>query len=169
MSDRTRSGVDEGPVTAYVVVHPDEFALACSKVITDPKGYITLLKRKIKSQLFREMAVIILGLQQNDTELPDFLREFSDRVDFVPCFSGDNVNAQSERLRAILVKFRYLRQVIFTGGWKNACLKHTLNNTAVFDGRIKSIDDFVEPMEGIITYGKRRRRVVVAIDHECLF
>lgn len=155
--------------TAYVIVHPDEFALKNSRIIKNVELYKIKLKRQISAVLQRGGTVFILNLAQNNTLPPDFLQEFMLKVIIIPSLKRDSVNAQSTRLREQLIKRPWIKNIIMTGGWRDACFKHTLNNTFYNMDRVRTVDSTVSPFSGTIVFGNKTRDVLIEIDYEYIF
>lgn len=62
--------------TAYVIVHPDDFALIIGKMSFTPDEYKSNLKFKVRKLINNKMKIIVLNLVRNKYDLPDFLNEF---------------------------------------------------------------------------------------------
>ncbi|MGA0886828.1 MAG: hypothetical protein ACO3S0_02775, partial [bacterium] len=124
-------GLVSGPQIAYVVVHADEYAIQASRLVKNSQDFQISLRQHLQKLLQEQVNVILLNLQKTEQQPPKFLRSLGDQVTVIPSLEQDSINAQSERLSEYLVRQRGLKQLVFTGGWKNACLKHTLRRTVM--------------------------------------
>ena len=158
--------------TAYVIVHPDDFALSLKKTAKqDTTKYKFLLKQRVRKLLNSRVSVYLLNLDLDSLDPPAFLSEFQGEKRFyiIPTLKKDSVDSQANRLKFELSKFIGLKKIIFTGGWRNACLKHTLNNTITGIQRISFIEKIDKPFKAQLHYKKSKMDVIVMCDHEFIF
>jgi hypothetical protein len=173
MYTSTASSFDlvSGPQIAYVVVHADEYAIQASRLVKNSQDFQKSLQQHLQKLLQEQVNVILLNLQKTEQQPPKFLRSLEDQVTVIPSLDQDSINAQSERLSEYLVRQRGLKQLVFTGGWKNACLKHTLRRTVITKDpfELGIMDDIHHPVSGVVEYGKQRLEVMVTVDHDFVF
>ena len=164
-------GLVSGPQIAYVVVHADEYAIQASRLVKNSQDFQISLRQHLQKLLQEQVNVILLNLQKTEQQPPKFLRSLGDQVTVIPSLEQDSINAQSERLSEYLVRQRGLKQLVFTGGWKNACLKHTLRRTVITKDpfELGIMDDIHHPVSGVVEYGKQRLEVMVTVDHNFVF
>ncbi|MGA1491102.1 MAG: hypothetical protein ACO39B_04335 [bacterium] len=164
-------GLVSGPQIAYVVVHADEYAIQASRLVKNSQDFQISLRQHLQKLLQEQVNVILLNLQKTEQQPPKFLRSLGDQVTVIPSLEQDSINAQSERLSEYLVRQRGLKQLVFTGGWKNACLKHTLRRTVITKDpfELGIMDDIHHPVSGVVEYGKQRLEVMVTVDHDFVF
>ncbi len=173
MYTSTASSFDlvSGPQIAYVVVHADEYAIQASRLVKNSQDFQISLRQHLQKLLQEQVNVILLNLQKTEQQPPKFLRSLGSQVTVIPSLEQDSINAQSERLSEYLVRQRGLKQLVFTGGWKNACLKHTLRRTVITKDpfELGIMDDIHHPVSGVVEYGKQRLEVMVTVDHDFVF
>ena len=173
MYTSTASSFDlvSGPQIAYVVVHADEYAIQASRLVKNSQDFQKSLQQHLQKLLQEQVNVILLNLQKTEQQPPKFLRSLEDQVTVIPSLDQDSINAQSERLSEYLVRQRGLKQLVFTGGWKNACLKHTLRRTVMTKDpfELGIMDEIHHPVSGVVEYGKQRLEVMVEVDHDFVF
>jgi len=173
MYTSTASSFDlvSGPQIAYVVVHADEYAIQASRLVKNSQDFQKSLQQHLQKLLQEQVNVILLNLQKTEQQPPKFLRSLEDQVTVIPSLDQDSINAQSERLSEYLVRQRGLKQLVFTGGWKNACLKHTLRRTVMTKDpfELGIMDEIYHPVSGVVEYGKQRLEVMVTVDHDFVF
>jgi len=173
MYTSTASSFDlvSGPQIAYVVVHADEYAIQASRLVKNSQDFQKSLQQHLQKLLQEQVNVILLNLQKTEQQPPKFLRSLEDQVTVIPSLDQDSINAQSERLSEYLVRQRGLKQLVFTGGWKNACLKHTLRRTVMTKDpfELGIMDEIYHPVSGVVEYGKQRLEVLVTVDHDFVF
>lgn len=173
MYTSTASSFDlvSGPQIAYVVVHADEYAIQASRLVKNSQDFQISLRQHLQKLLQEQVNVILLNLQKTEQQPPKFLRSLGDQVTVIPSLEQDSINAQSERLSEYLVRQRGLKQLVFTGGWKNACLKHTLRRTVITKDpfELGIMDEIHHPVSGVVEYGKQRLEVMVTVDHDFVF
>lgn len=164
-------GLVSGPQIAYVVVHADEYAIQASRLVKNSQDFQISLRQHLQKLLQEQVNVILLNLQKTEQQPPKFLRSLGDQVTVIPSLEQDSINAQSERLSEYLVRQRGLKQLVFTGGWKNACLKHTLRRTVMTKDpfELGIMDEIHRPVSGVVEYGKQRLEVMVTVDHDFVF
>ncbi|MFZ9008190.1 MAG: hypothetical protein ACO211_06905 [bacterium] len=164
-------GLVSGPQIAYVVVHADEYAIQASRLVKNSQDFQISLRQHLQKLLQEQVNVILLNLQKTEQQPPKFLRSLGDQVTVIPSLEQDSINAQSERLSEYLVRQRGLKQLVFTGGWKNACLKHTLRRTVMTKDpfELGIMDEIYHPVSGVVEYGKQRLEVMVTVDHDFVF
>jgi hypothetical protein len=164
-------GLVSGPQIAYVVVHADEYAIQASRLVKNSQDFQISLRQHLQKLLQEQVNVILLNLQKTEQQPPKFLRSLGDQVTVIPSLEQDSINAQSERLSEYLVQQRDLKQLVFTGGWKNACLKHTLRRTVITKDpfELGIMDEIHHPVSGVVEYGKQRLEVMVTVDHDFVF
>ena len=164
-------GLVSGPQIAYVVVHADEYAIQASRLVKNSQDFQISLRQHLQKLLQEQVNVILLNLQKTEQQPPKFLRSLGDQVTVIPSLEQDSINAQSERLSEYLVRQRGLKQLVFTGGWKNACLKHTLRRTVMTKDpfELGIMDEIYHPVSGVVEYGKQRLEVMVTVDHNFVF
>ncbi|NBV43511.1 MAG: hypothetical protein EBR97_00860 [Firmicutes bacterium] len=164
-------GLVSGPQIAYVVVHADEYAIQASRLVKNSQDFQKSLQQHLQKLLQEQVNVILLNLQKTEQQPPKFLRSLGDQVTVIPSLEQDSINAQSERLSEYLVRQRGLKQLVFTGGWKNACLKHTLRRTVMTKDpfELGIMDEIYHPVSGVVEYGKQRLEVMVTVDHDFVF
>jgi len=164
-------GLVSGPQIAYVVVHADEYAIQASRLVKNSQDFQISLRQHLQKLLQEQVNVILLNLQKTEQQPPKFLRSLEDQVTVIPSLDQDSINAQSERLSEYLVRQRGLKQLVFTGGWKNACLKHTLRRTVMTKDpfELGIMDEIYHPVSGVVEYGKQRLEVMVTVDHDFVF
>jgi hypothetical protein len=164
-------GLVSGPQIAYVVVHADEYAIQASRLVKNSQDFQKSLQQHLQKLLQEQVNVILLNLQKTEQQPPKFLRSLGDQVTVIPSLEQDSINAQSERLSEYLVRQRGLKQLVFTGGWKNACLKHTLRRTVITKDpfELGIMDEIHHPVSGVVEYGKQRLEVMVTVDHNFVF
>ena len=173
MYTSTASSFDlvSGPQIAYVVVHADEYAIQASRLVKNSQDFQKSLQQHLQKLLQEQVNVILLNLQKTEQQPPKFLRSLEDQVTVIPSLDQDSINAQSERLSEYLVRQRGLKQLVFTGGWKNACLKHTLRRTVMTKDpfELGIMDEIHHPVSGVVESGKQRLEVMVTVDHDFVF
>ena len=173
MYTSTASSFDlvSGPQIAYVVVHADEYAIQASRLVKNSQDFQKSLQQHLQKLLQEQVNVILLNLQKTEQQPPEFLRSLGSQVTVIPSLEQDSINAQSERLSEYLVRQRGLKQLVFTGGWKNACLKHTLRRTVITKDpfELGIMDKIHHPVSGVVEYGKQRLEVMVEVDHDFVF
>ena len=164
-------GLVSGPQIAYVVVHADEYAIQASRLVKNSQDFQISLRQHLQKLLQEQVNVILLNLQKTEQQPPKFLRSLGSQVTVIPSLEQDSINAQSERLSEYLVRQRGLKQLVFTGGWKNACLKHTLRRTVMTKDpfELGIMDEIYHPVSGVVEYGKQRLEVMVTVDHDFVF
>ena len=164
-------GLVSGPQIAYVVVHADEYAIQASRLVKNSQDFQKSLQQHLQKLLQEQVNVILLNLQKTEQQPPKFLRSLEDQVTVIPSLDQDSINAQSERLSEYLVRQRGLKQLVFTGGWKNACLKHTLRRTVITKDpfELGIMDEIHRPVSGVVEYSKQRLEVMVTVDHDFVF
>ncbi len=164
-------GLVSGPQIAYVVVHADEYAIQASRLVKNSQDFQKSLQQHLQKLLQEQVNVILLNLQKTEQQPPKFLRSLGSQVTVIPSLEQDSINAQSERLSEYLVWQRGLKQLVFTGGWKNACLKHTLRRTVMTKDpfELGIMDEIHHPVSGVVEYGKQRLEVMVTVDHDFVF
>ena len=164
-------GLVSGPQIAYVVVHADEYAIQASRLVKNSQDFQKSLRQHLQKLLQEQVNVILLNLQKTEQQPPKFLRSLGDQVTVIPSLEQDSINAQSERLCEYLVRQRGLKQLVFTGGWKNACLKHTLRRTVITKDpfELGIMDEIHRPVRGVVEYSKQRLEVMVTVDHDFVF
>ena len=173
MYTSTASSFDlvSGSQIAYVVVHADEYAIQASRLVKNSQDFQISLRQHLQKLLQEQVNVILLNLQKTEQQPPEFLRSLGSQVTVIPSLEQDSINAQSERLSEYLVRQRGLKQLVFTGGWKNACLKHTLRRTVITKDpfELGIMDEIHHPVSGVVEYGKQRLEVMVTVDHDFVF
>lgn len=156
---------------AYVVVHADEYAIRVSRLVEHPPDFQERLCHHLLWLVSQRAHVFLLNLNKNELHPPSFLQPLNGRVVVVPSLDQDQVNDQAQRLREQLVRYPKIQNVVFTGGWKNACLKHTLNQTIRPKGteRVRMVDDIDQPFPGVVEWEGQRLEVMVMMDHQFVF
>ena len=164
-------GLVSGSQIAYAVVHADEYAIQASRLVKNSQDFQKSLQQHLQKLLQEQVNVILLNLQKTEQQPPKFLRSLGSQVTVIPSLEQDSVNAQAERLSEYLVRQRGLKQLVFTGGWKNACLKHTLRRTVMTKDpfELGIMDEIHRPVSGVVEYSKQRLEVMVTVDHDFVF
>jgi hypothetical protein len=160
------------PHTAYVIVHPDEYAIGVSPITgQNVDSYMIRLKGRIRILLKEHVTVYLLNLDVETIDPPSYLIEFRQHNNFhvIPVFKNDAIDAQAIRLRKALMAFTGLEQIVFTGGWQNACLKYTLNHTLSGIPRIRFVDRIDCPLTAQVCFESKTVNVIVRMDHEFIF
>jgi len=155
--------------TAYIIVHPDNYAINMSKIIKSADQYKINLIKKIQHLLNNNTLVIVLNLEKNCYNLPDFLKKYQEKVFLIPSLNGDTISTQSDKLKKFLYNIKSIKNIIFTGGWKNACLKHTISKTIVWPSKIQTIDCIDQPIKVKINLESKNKYVLFKLDHEFIF
>ncbi len=158
--------------TAYVIVHPDEYAIQVSMATKDAvEGYKNRLKQRIRLLLNDNVSIYLLNLAVGILTPPPYLDGFQRERRFyvIPAIKDDPMDAQSTRLRRALAEFEGLRRVVFTGGWRNACLKHTLNHTLAGIPRIRFVEKVTAPLDAQVCFENRSFDITAEIDHAFVF
>ncbi len=159
--------------TAYVIVHPDEYAIQVSMETKQAvEGYKNRLKQRIRLLLNDNVSIYLLNLATDTlAQPPPYLDGFQRERRFyvIPAIKDDPVNAQSTRLLRALAEFEGLRRIVFTGGWRNACLKHTLNHTLAGIPRIPLVERVTAPLDAQFVFEDRRFDIIAEIDHAFVF
>jgi hypothetical protein len=158
--------------TAYVIVHPDEYAIGVSPITGQNANiFMVRLKCRIRILLKEHVIVYLLNLDQETLAPPAYLNEFQQQKNFhvIPVFKDDSIDAQVLRLRMALTEFSGLKQIVFTGGWQNACLKYTLNNTLSGIPRIRFVERVDRPLTAKVCFEGKTIDVIVRVDHEFVF
>jgi len=151
------------------MVHPDDFALNVSTHVERANDYKKNLAFKVKKMLSRRVKVILLNLVLGLNHFPEFLLEFKGQIIIIPALDSDETDAQVNRLKEYLAEHKKIRHLIFTGGWKNACLKHTINHTISDVERIRFVDKELEPFDAKLRYKDYIQSITVMIDQEFIF
>ncbi len=154
---------------SYIIVHPDEYALQNSSIINEPSGFKKKLQNKIKKLIDNHVIVYITSLSENQLEIPEFLIDFYNQINIIPLQSKDKVANQVYKLKRQLITHENLKKIIITGGWKNACLKFSINQLIKPSRKISDIDEIKSPIEIFITYQEQKKRYILEIDHEFVF
>jgi len=155
--------------TAYIIVHAEDYALENSSLISDPRSYKWKLRSKLEELIKQGSVVIFLKLEDNGSKLPDYIKHLDEGITVIPSKKKDLVNAQSEELKIELLGNRRIKRVILTGGWKYACLKHTLKNTFIFSKEIKRIDWISSFIDAEIIFKDKKKKVLLTIDKKFVF
>lgn len=158
-----------GRKTAYIIVHPDDFALNVSDKICDIESYKLRLVKKIKDLLKLRVNVVLLNLTAGVDYFPGFLLEVKGRIAVIPSLNNDKPNAQVVRLKRLINSIEKIDHLIFTGGWKNACLKHTINHTITETERIRFVDKVSTPIKATFKFQSICKKVVVEVDQDFVF
>jgi len=158
--------------TAYVIVHPDEYAIGVSPISgQNANSFMIRLKGRIRLLLKKHVTVYLLNLALETLDPPAYLNNFQQHKNFhvIPVLKGDAMDAQVLRLRMALMEFTGLEQIVFTGGWQNACLKYTLNHTLSGIPRIQFVDKVHRPLTAQVCFESKTVDVIVRLDHEFVF
>jgi len=158
--------------TAYVIVHPDEFAIGLSPISGQKvNSFMLRLKGQIRRLLKKDVTVYLLNLAMETLDPPAYLNEFQPHKNFhvIPVLKDDAVDSQVIRLLMALMAFSGLEQIVFTGGWQNACLKYTINNTLSGTPRIQFVDKIDGPLTAQVSFENKTVDVIVRVDHEFIF
>jgi hypothetical protein len=158
--------------TAYVIVHPDEYAIGVSPITgQNANSFMIRLKDRIRILLKKRVRVYQLNLALDTSDPPAYLNEFQQHDNFqvIPVLKNDTIDAQVLRLRMALIEFTGMKQIVFTGGWQNACLKYTLNHTLNGISRIRFVDRVDVPLMAQVSFESKTVDVIVWVDHEFVF
>ncbi|ETR69058.1 MAG: hypothetical protein OMM_04185 [Candidatus Magnetoglobus multicellularis str. Araruama] len=129
------------------------------------------LKNRIRTLLKKHVRVYLLNLALETLDPPPYLNDFQKHNNFhvIPVFKDDAIDSQVRRLQMALMAFTRLEQIVFTGGWHNACLKYTLNNTLSGIPRIQFVDRIDHPLAAQVCFESKTVHVIVRVDHEFVF
>lgn len=155
--------------TAYIIVHPDDYAFENSSIIENVKEFKIKLSYKIKLLLLKNTFIFVMSLSQDEKFLPEFLTESKDKIIIVPLQKKRNVAIQVYKLKQKLFEYKNIKNVIFTGGWKDACFKFTLNQIAKPSFQVLDVDEINSPLDVIITFQEEKRHYSLEVDHEFVF
>lgn len=155
--------------TAYIVVHPDEFALNLGHQVRSIKDYQNELAARIQKLINQKTTVIILNLTSGLNYFPEFLIGLEDQVVIIPSLDDDVTESQVDRLKDYLSGQQRISHLVFTGGWKNACLKHTINHTISDTDRVRFIDRTKTPFRAKLRHRRREHPILVEIDQAFVF
>ncbi|MGK5093715.1 anti-sigma regulatory factor [Deltaproteobacteria bacterium TL4] len=156
--------------TAYIIVHPDDFALQVGNLLRlTPDQYKEQLKIKVRNLLDQKIFIVVMNLERDIVDPPNFLMEFKNRLFIIPTHKEDDPDSQANRLRQYLIELKGLHQVIFTGGWKHACLMHTVNHTIETKNKIFFKEKIKSPFQGTIFAKHKSKEVWGSIDLDFVF
>lgn len=127
------------PTSVVIVIHPDEMAIRESIIISDHSAYKDRLRTCLMAAARQQAAVLIVALEKDSQTFPDFLNDISQNFSFVDNKSSDTTGDQALRIADWLARRDHIDHVVFTGGWKDACLIHAMNRVLKRDTRIKDV------------------------------
>ncbi|MCB1193050.1 MAG: hypothetical protein H7A23_12990 [Leptospiraceae bacterium] len=155
--------------TSYIIVHPDDYAIGNSGIIENPSVFKEKLQKKVKSLISKNVNIYVMNLVENKLDPPEFLMNFKNQIQIIPLLSKDSVSSQVFRLKKKLFIQKYIKKIIITGGWKDACLKFTINHLIKPSVKISDIAQATSPIEVFITFEKEKKNCILEIDHEFIF
>ena len=128
-----------GPTSVVIVIHPDEMAIRESLIITDHTEYIRQLRACLLAADRKQAAILVAALGKNCRTFPPFIADISQGYYFIDNRNSGTTEDQAHRIIDWLVEHNNIDHVVFTGGWKGACLNHAMNTILKGDKRIKDV------------------------------
>ena len=155
----------------YVLVHADDFALSHSSIIESVASFEKNLRTRLLQLIRCKVPIVFLDLDFGSPELPAYLQEFAGDLDRIPNFQTGNLAEQHAALSRWLLRHPERSHYVFAGGWRDACLRATVNHVAHKKPRFR-VDQ--THMNGIheaqmCIAGYRPRDITIEIDWPFVF
>lgn len=113
-----------------------------------------------------KIPMVFTDLAFNQPPFPDYLLDFESDFVRIPNDQTGNLKGQITDLKRFLIKDQFRNRYIFAGGWRDACLRHTVNQIGcraprliVNETGLKGAEDATLQLEGY-----RKRDIKVSVD-----
>lgn len=157
--------------TIYILVHADDFAIGKSIIHSDHQRLKQTIRSRCRLHLKRGDKLVFTDLDCDNPPLPEYLSEFQDVMVRVPNQHTGNLRGQIDELKKYLLKQRTISHYTFAGGWRDACLRYTVNQIAHRQPRLKVSETGLSGIEQaeLRHPGYRNRAITVDVDWQNVF
>lgn len=157
--------------TIYILVHADDFAISKSIIHTDHDKLKQTIRARCRVHVRRGDQVVFTDLDADNPPLPEYLTELEDAIVRIPNHHTGNLRGQIADLKSYLVKQRNVSHYTFAGGWRDACLRHTVNQVAHRKPRLKVSETGLPGIEAAELQhpGYRSRKITIDVDWQNVF
>ncbi len=157
--------------TIYILVHADDFAIGKSIIHTDHDRLKQTIRARCRLHVRRGDPVVFTDLDSDDPPLPEYLKELEDVIVRIPNQHTGNLRGQINDLKSYLVKQRNISHYTFAGGWRDACLRYTVNQVAHRQPRLKVSETGLSGVEEAELQhpGYRTRKITLDVDWQNVF
>ena len=162
--------IDPGK-SVYILVHADDFAISNSMIRKDHAALRTSIRRRCITLARNKVPIIFTDLAGDNPPLPGYLAELELPIKQIPNAMTGNLDQQILELKQHLHKLSRRNRLIFAGGWRDACLRRTVNQVAFRNPRLivnetglSTATDATFKLDGY-----RDRQIKVAADWENVF
>jgi hypothetical protein len=157
--------------TFYILVHADDFAIGHSMFKKDPDAVKASIRQRCRAFHNLRVPIIFTNLAMDDPPLPEYLRSLDIPMTQIPNANSPNLEEQLEFLKRHLSRFPRRHRYIFAGGWRDACLRRTINQVAYRKRRL-SVTEAGLPGFADAEFrmpGRPDRKIAVGVDWENVF
>ena len=166
-----RVSQEEADNSVYILVHGDDFAISKSMIRKDGERLKQTIRTRCRLNVKKSIPIIYTELDCDDPPLPAYLEEFDSHIIRVANQHTGNLHGQIETLKQVLLRFRTRSHYTFSGGWRDACLRFTVNNVAFRRPRLIVNEERMQGVEAaVLQYpGYRDRNITVEVDWPNVF
>lgn len=161
----------EAESSTYILVHADDFAIAKSFIRRDGERLKQTFRARCRLNVKKGIRILFTELDSESPPLPDYLAEFDDQIVRIPSGNDNGLEQQIKSLRKALLKQAHRTHYIFAGGWRDACLRYTVNQIAFRRPRfIVTEERLNDPEPALLKVpGYRERKITAQVDWQNVF
>lgn len=155
----------------YILIHADDFAISRSMIRTDCDQICSNIRARCLQNSRLKIPMVFTDLAFNQPPFPDYLKDFETDFIRIPNDQTGNLKSQITCLKKFLVKDQSRNRYIFAGGWRDACLRYTVNQISfraprliVNETGLAGTADATLKLDGY-----RNRNIKVAVDWQNVF
>ncbi|MFT7247091.1 MAG: hypothetical protein ACI82A_004474 [Candidatus Azotimanducaceae bacterium] len=155
----------------YILIHADDFAINRSMIRTDHDQVRSNIRARCLQSSRLKMPMVFTDLAFNQPPFPDYLKDFEADFIRIPNDQTGNLTSQITNLKQFLTKDRSRDRYIFAGGWRDACLRYTVNQIGFRAPRLIVNETGLKgTAEATLKLaGYRDRNIKVAVDWQNVF
>lgn len=155
----------------YILVHADNFAISKSRIRSDHNRLKQTIRAQLRRNIMEQVPILYTELDCGEPPLPDYLADFDEHIKRIPNEHAGNLEAQLQALKRALLKQVNRRHYVFAGGWRDACLRYTVNQVGSRRPRLVVTEqELGTPQTAHLKVpGYRERPITVAVDWRNVF
>lgn len=157
--------------TIYILIHADDFAISESMFRKDHDKVRSNIRVRCMENSRLKIPMVFTDLAFNQPPFPDYLLDFESAFVRIPNDQTGNLQGQTTELRRFLMKQPSRDRYIFAGGWRDACLRYTVNQVGFRAPRLTVNETgLMGAAEATLKLaGYRDRSIKVAVDWQNVF
>jgi nicotinamidase-related amidase len=116
--------------SVYILIHADDFAIGNSMIRKDHAALRASIRRRCVALVQNKVPIVFTDLGAGAPPLPEYIAALDIPVKQIPNAMTGNLDQQILDLKQHLHKLSRRNRLIFAGGWRDACLRRTVNQVA---------------------------------------